>query len=410
MKKSLLIVAGIWFVVVTAYSQSVNYTYSQAEKLLNDKKYDQAIEKFRFVVKKDPYFYEAYYGAGLAYLYKKDKKNAYEYFGKAITANSNYSEAYEQHYKLAFELGNYQEAVSDLSNLIRLHPQKTVYYEKRAEAYEKLNKPDKALVDYRRAADLGSPNPKVYYKVAMDYKSKKDDANFLKYIDKAIEKDPSFADALYERGYYYYGKRKFGKAIQDFGKIYSENPDYNNDVILMLADSYAASGKCDKAVLFYDTYVKKTHSRNPDIFVRKGKCLHKQKKMREAIASFNKAIAYDAKNVEAYVERALVYDETGKEKMAERDFTKAISLDKKNPLPYFKRGLLKFNKHKYKDALEDFNLAVKYSKKSTPAEYFYYRGACYFNAGDVNKACMDLKKAETMGYKPAAKQRQEICL
>ena len=395
-----------WFAGV---SQSVNYTYSQGEKLLNDKKYDEAIEKFKFVVKKDPYFYEAYFGMGMAYLYKKDDENAYQNFGKAITANSNYSEAYEQHYKLAMKLGKYPDAVSDLTNLIRLHPKKSVYYEKRAEAYENLNKPAKALSDYKSAADLGSSNPKVYYKVAMDYKSKKDEAAFLKYINKAIELSPDYADALYERGYYFYGKKKFGKAIADFGKIYSTNPGYNPDVILMLADSYAESGKCDKAVLFYDTYVKKTHSRNPDIFIKKGKCLHKQKKMREAIAAFNKAIAYDQKNVEAYVERALVYDETGKTKMAERDFTKAISLNKKNPLPYFKRGLLNFNKHKYKEALEDLNLAVKYSKGDTPAEYYFYRGACYFNAGDVKKACADLTKAEQMGYKPAAKQKQEIC-
>ncbi len=407
--KNILFLFGVFFSTI-AMSQSINYTFSQGEKLLKDKHYDQAIEKFKFVVKKDPTFYEAYYDMGLAYQLKGDEKNAYATYKKATMANSNYSDAYEKHLALAIKNKDYDAALYDLKNLIRLHPQKNIYYEKRALIYHNTGNDNKAKQDWEKASTLQSKNAEVYYNLALIYEKEKNEKKFVENLNKAISLKPDLLDALYKRGTYYYNKKKIGLAIKDFEKIYSIKPTYKNDILLYLARGYSKTNKCDKALVFFNEYLKKTHSRDSELFIEKGICQKKLKNYKKAISSFNKAIALDNKNVKAYVERALLYSETGKDRMAERDFSKAIELDKKNPLPYFKRGVIKFEKQKYKEALEDLNKAVKYAKKNVPAEYYYYRGACYFNMGEVNKACNDLTKASDMGYKKAAQQKKEICL
>ncbi|MEX1351911.1 MAG: tetratricopeptide repeat protein, partial [Desulfobacterales bacterium] len=46
------------------------------------------------------------------------------------------------------------------------------------------------------------------------------------FLNKAIEKNPSFAEAYYNRGITYLEKKQFDKAISDFTKAIEINPRY----------------------------------------------------------------------------------------------------------------------------------------------------------------------------------------
>ncbi len=389
------------------YSQSANFAFQQGEELMEKEQYDQAIEKFKYVLRKDPYYYEAYYDMGLVYLKTDKKDEAYENFTMAIKTKSNYEEAYEQHVKLALELGKYKEGLNDCENLIRLSP-KSKYYEQRAKLYEKLNKPKNVYADLQKAIELKTENPETYYKVALiDLKDKNEDG-YLKNLSSAINLKNDFQDALYERGTYYFNNQKYPEAEKDLKKLYSIKPDYNELLAEELGQLAFEKKAWQDAISYYDFCINTYKSQKANIWINKGICQKNLKQYDAAIKTLGKAIAYHRDNPEAYIERALVYDLNGKAAMSKTDFTKAIGIDPKNPLPYYRRGMYYLEKQKYELAIEDFTLAIKYNK-SAPADYYFYRGSCYFNTHQKDKACEDLSKAAEMGHKEAEKIKSETC-
>ncbi len=392
---------------VSVFSQSANFAFQQGEKLMEKQQYDDAITKFKYVLRKDPYYYEAYYSLGLINIKMGEKEEAYTNFGMAIKTNSNYTEAYEQHAKLAMELQKYKEGLTDCNNLIRLN-KKSDYYTLRATFYKQLQKPDKTYADLLKAIELKTNNPDTYYQAALMAKKQKNDTDFLKFISQVLQIKPTHSDALYLRGMYYYAHQDSGKAYADLNKVYSIKPNYNNELPNVLGEIAFHHKNYKQALVFYNDIINTYHSKSARIWIHKALCQKEMKNYDEAIKTLNKAVAYNRTNPEILIERALIYNLKGKTQMAKTDFSKAINLDKKNPLPYYRRGLYYLNKKKVDLAIADFSLAIKYSKK-VPADYYFYRGSCYYATHQKDKACEDLSKAAELGYEKAKKAKAEIC-
>ena len=402
---------AIIFVTISlsGHSQSANFAFQQGEDLMEKQQYDDAIAKFKYVLRKDPYYYEAYYDLGIISLKTGKKEEAYTNFGMAIKTNSNYTEAYEQHILLAKELKKYKEGLTDCNQLIRLNSKKADYYANRADFYKALQKDDKAYSDLLKAISLKTQNPDTYYQAALMAKKKKNDADFLKFISQVLQLKPTYADALYLRGSYYYNHQDTGKANTDLIKVYSvDHTTYGKNLPKMLGEIAFHQKNYKQALVYYNDIIKTYHSKDAKIWIRKALCQKAQKHYPEAVKTLNRAAAYDRTNPEIFIERALINDKMGKTQMAKTDFTKAINLDKKNPLPYYRRGLYYLNKKKFDAAIADLTMAIKYNKKP-PANYFFYRGSCYFATHQKDKACEDLTKAAELGNKKAEKTKSEIC-
>ncbi len=393
----------------TGISQSANFAFQQGEELMEKQQYDEAITKFQYVLRKDPYYYEAYYNIGIINLKKDKKEDAFVNFGMALKTNSNYTEAYEQHATLAMELKKYKEGLEDCNQLIRLNQTKADYFVRRATFHKAFKNLDKAYADYMKAIDLGSTDPSLYYDAALMAKENKNNTDFLKFISKSIILKPDYDDALYWRGLYYFSNGDTGKANADLTKVYSINSKkYGEKLPTVLSDIAFYQNNYKQTLIYCDDIINTYHSKDSKIWIRKALCQKELKQNAEAIKTLNKASAYDNTNPEIFIERALINDQIGKTQMAKTDFTKAINLDNKNPLPYYRRGLYYLNKEEFDAAINDFTIAIKYDKKA-PADYFFYRGSCYYATHQKDKACEDLTKASEMGHPKAKKVKEEIC-
>jgi tetratricopeptide (TPR) repeat protein len=107
---------------------------------------------------------------------------------------------------------------------------------------------------------------------------------------KAIEADPNFADAFYNRGYVYIEMRKYKLAISDL----------------------------DKAVEINPTYAAAYHVRGIAYFFKK--------KHPQAIADYSEAIQLDPKNTRFYESRLSVYFKLGNSDRAWKDVIKIQQL------------------------------------------------------------------------------------
>ncbi len=130
----------------------------------------------------------------------------------------------EMHLRLgnaAYESGEYERAIQDLDEAIRLDPQYAFAYNNRGIAYRLLGQYNRAIQDY----------------------------------DEAIRLDPQYADAYYNRGVAYYNLGQYERAIQDWDEAIRLDPQYalayNNRGI-----AYANLGQYEREIEDYDEAIR----------------------------------------------------------------------------------------------------------------------------------------------------------
>ena len=191
--------------------------------------------------------------------------------------------------------------------------------------------------------------------VAMDFK--KDPESARTCYDKALEIDPKFDLALYNRGWTYVtGKEKrYDLARAEMKKALAINPDYKE--------------ACYATGMFYgyeDNY---------------------------AVAKvwMEKAVATDANFLLAHKWRGIICGEMAQYDEAIRSFNAAILLDPMNADLYVRRAKMSVALGKLDDALRDLNFAYELDPKAKRT--LLYLGDVYLKAGNEEKSLSFYNKA-----------------
>jgi tetratricopeptide (TPR) repeat protein len=101
------------------------------------------------------------------------------------------------------------------------------------------------------------------------------------------------------------------------------------------------------------------------------------------------------------------YDRNGNFKEAIASFDKAITLNNTTPDYFTARGYAYFSDKQYAAAIEDFSTTIKLAP--TKGEAYYARGVVYGEQKNKTLACMDWKKAESLGYKDTNGYIKSLC-
>ena len=135
--------------------------------------------------------------------------------------------------------------------------------------------------------------------------------NGIRYLSKAIEMNPDYAEAYLRRGQRYLGKKQYDKALADFTKAISLNP------------------------------------RQAEYHVSRADAYLLQKQYEPALPDLNQAIALDSQNFRAYLNRGKVYVQQGNLEQALKDFDQAIRLRPREAGPFYERGRVHLTKKAY---------------------------------------------------------------
>lgn len=123
------------------------------------------------------------------------------------------------------------------------------------------------------------------------------------------------------------------------------------------------------------------------------------------------AIKTDPKNIDAYEQRAMMYEAADKIDLALADYRQMLEFDPQNPEIYFLRASLYKNKKDYARAVSDFTTLLGFKINPRQSAMVYYeRGVAYHKIYDYDKAVADLSKALELqpNYKGALAERGEI--
>ena len=123
-------------------------------------------------------------------------------------------------------LGQYQRAIEDYREAIRLKPDYAEAYNNRGAAYHNLGQKQRAIEDYNEAIRLKPYTAEAYNNRGAAYDNLGQKQRAIEDYNEAIRLKPDYVDAYYNRGLTYRELGQYKLAIEDYTETIRLKPDY----------------------------------------------------------------------------------------------------------------------------------------------------------------------------------------
>ena len=159
---------------------------------------------------------------------------------------------------------DFDRAIADYNEAIRLNPKDSHAYNNRANAYQRKKEYDRAIADYNEAIRLDSKYALAYNGRGTAYQSKEDYDRAIADYNEAMRLSPESAECYNNRGNAYRRKKEYGRAIADYNEAIRLDPKaaptYNNRGI-----AFRYKKDYDRAIADYDEAMR-LDPKDPDAY------------------------------------------------------------------------------------------------------------------------------------------------
>ena len=242
-------------------------------------------------------------------------------------SSHNLSITYNNRGLAYFHRGDYDLAIADYSQAIRLDPKDAYSHNNRGSAYRAKGDYDRAIADY----------------------------------DQSIQLDPKERAHYYNRGLAYSDKGDYDLAIADYNQAIQLDPKFAT------ATRTAVSFTTSRAITTAPSPTTTRRSRlNPRFvlaYISRGGVYSAKGDYDRAIADYNQAIQINPEADLAYHNRGLAYSDKGDYDRAIADYNQAIQINPKYGETYLFRGLANLYAGDLPKALADLNQATALDPK-----------------------------------------------
>jgi YidC/Oxa1 family membrane protein insertase len=197
----------------------------------------------------------AFYNRGVPYAERRDYDRAIADYSEAIRLYPKNARVYNNRGVVYRAKNDYDRAIADYDEAIRLDPKYALAYLNRGVAYADKKDYDRAIADYNAAIRLDPKVARAYSNRGEAYRAKNDYDRALSDFNEAIRVDPNSAFAYYNRGNAYLNKKDYDRAIADYTEAIRLDPKdakaYNNR-----GEAYRAKNDYDRAISDYTEAVR----------------------------------------------------------------------------------------------------------------------------------------------------------
>jgi len=266
----------------------------------------------------------AYNNRGYAYAAKGDYDRAMADLDEAIRLDPKYANAYNNRGVVHGSKGDDDRAIADYDRAIRLDPKYATAYNNRGFAYAGTGDYDRAMADLDDAIRLDPKLANAYNNRGIAHGSKGDYERAIADYDQAVRLDPKYAMAYGNRGFAYAGKGDYDRAIADLDLAIRLAPkvancyDYRGWAYYKKGDIGRAVADVNEAVRLNPKYASARE--------RRGYILLASGDAKSALDDFNEALRLKAQSIGALSGRGQVYEQQGLRSLALADYKKAIEL------------------------------------------------------------------------------------
>lgn len=362
-----------WIAMLRAYEEDYGRALSAA---------DMAI---KLLPKKDAeYVIFAYSTRASVYLNLEDTVKAITDYTTAIKVKPDESDLFEKRAQIYYELGRYDLADADYYKMIELKPGDTMGYMGLGRNANAQKRWDDAIKQFDYVTKLASDYPSGYSFRAESYIGKEqwieatDDivkALTLDWDRKALDmaselKDPAFTMVISKLKVQSAKSPNEGKWPYIIGFLYEQNNQYV------------------KAIEYYEAANKRDVS--PSVYNRISMCQFELGNYDESLSSINQALNIDSTEVAYQALKANILYEMGDAKSAIAEWDKVLKAEPEYAFGYYRRGWFKELTGDVKGAIEDFSMSIVIDPNYAYA--YSSRGDIYMKQGKADLAIADFTK------------------
>jgi len=301
-KRSIILHALIFGVVVVTISHAALADYKQAVALYNQGQYEKAIQELKADLDANPDWESGQRMLGLCYLNLKNNALAITALSRAVQLKSTTAATYIGLGQANFNMQKYDECLQALNrgepfleNIKQgAEVQRYQFYQLRGSANLRLQKSAEAVEDFTQALRTGNSDWTIFFQLGNAYYNlgRLDDAiQALQKASSMKEGQSSIADLLgktyFRKGVQELSAKQFSQAINSFQKAKetdSQNGyiDYNIAEAYLFQKNYAGAEKfLNQALVLLP--------RSAEVYQRLGLVHEKQKKLDQAISDYKNA-------------------------------------------------------------------------------------------------------------------------
>lgn len=172
----------------------------------------------------------AYNGRGLAFYEIKQYDAAVSDFVQALKLDPDFATAYYNRGNAYDARKDYGKAIVDYSKAIGYKPEYAKAYNNRGLTYGRISEYKEAINDFTRAVRIDSTYAKAYNNRGLTYGRLGENDQAISDFTRAVHLDPNYAKAYYNRAIAYFVTGEYSKALEDVNRSkelgYNVNPDF----------------------------------------------------------------------------------------------------------------------------------------------------------------------------------------
>ena len=284
--------------------------------------------------------------------------------------------------------GQFDSALADFNEAIRLDPKAASAYSKRGVLYSVTGDKDRAFADFNEAIRLDPEDANAFYNRGISY-DKGDYDRAIADFDEAIRLDANYDLAFKARGWAYQAKGQLDRAIADFNQAIKLNSKFAF-FFACRGTAYAKKGDDGRAIVDFDEAIR-LDPEDTEYYIERGKAYVRKREYDRAIADFNVVVRLNPKKAIGFQCRGGAYSAKNDYDKAVSDFDQAIKLDPKNFIALVGGGEAYLSKGDFDRAIANFDAAIELDSKD--ASLFFDRGRAYLRKGQPPRAILDLHNA-----------------
>ena len=232
-----------------------------------------------------------------------------------------------------------------------------------------------------------------FYNLGLEKAQRGDKPGAIEEFNQAIQINPNYAKAYYERADARYHIADYEGAIEDSTQAIKINPNYAEAYSIRcgaranLKNYQAALKDCEQSIQLNPAYAR--------AYLGLGVSYSALGDKQKAIESYTQAIRINPDLARAYSNRGVAREDLGDLQGAIEDYTLAIQKNPKDTRAYINRSDLRRRQQKnYQGAIEDAKQVIEINPENALA--YYHRGLAYSKLGNKQKAIEDFQKTATL--------------
>ena len=249
----------------------------------------------------------------------------------------------------------YEAALADYNEAIRLKPDETDFYHQRASVNRKLERFEDVVADYSVLIDLISNDAFLYYERGRAKQQLGQYETAIADYNEAIRLNPSDERYYSQRASIYVQLKQYAAAFVDYNKAIQLNPE-EADFYYQRISLNRDLGRSEDVIADYNELIRMDPN-NASLYRTRGRANYQLGRYEEAAVDWSELIRLNPDNISLYQVRASINEQLEQYEDLIADYSKVICSNTADATVYQKRGIAYEELERYEEAKKDYETA-----------------------------------------------------